>query len=186
MLKVVKYKTGLYLYFYLERLYLTTVGLHSQMAVMDWSWITVTYCDDYFSTIPTTPYCLFNMRASHLMSGVLRCTLVPLTESTISAYLVPYHECKETVWGCCVFVILGPIALYTFPAWPTKTLRLQVQAGGKTSAMISVASPSNTTFCSSPSDAVPEGCVLHSLGSMRLLLVAYRPSLLQRTHRKAS
>lgn len=37
MLKVVKYKTGLYLYFYLERLYLTTVGLHSQMAVMDWS-----------------------------------------------------------------------------------------------------------------------------------------------------
>lgn len=112
MLKVVKYKTSLCLYFYLEQLYLTTVGLHSQMAVMDWSWVTITYCDGYFSTIPTTPYCLFNMRASHLLSSILLCILFPLTESTSSAYLVPYHKCKETVWGCCVFVILGPIALY--------------------------------------------------------------------------
>lgn len=109
MLKVVKYKTSLCLYFYLEQLYLTTVGLHSQMAVMDWSWITITYCDDYFSTIPTTPYCLFNMRASHLLSSILLCILFPLTESTISAYLVPHNYVKKQSEGVAYLLYLAPL-----------------------------------------------------------------------------
>lgn len=105
------------------------------------------------------------MRASRLLSSILCSILFPLTESTISAYLVPYRKCKETIWGCCVFVTLGSIALHTFPAWPLKTLRLQVQAGGNPSEVITedphhhILTARPNLLGSSPSDAVRERLV---------------------------
>jgi hypothetical protein len=96
----------------------------------------VMYCNDCFFSYPH--HSLLPIQHESKLSSTLLSVLFPLIESTISPYLVPYHKCKETIWGegCYVFVILGPIALHAFPDWPLKTLRLQVQAGGKPSEVI--------------------------------------------------